>query len=119
MQVTRSAHAVYRLQYHVVWVCKYRRKVLNPGVCGYLRKVFPQLLRSMPGVEIETIGFDKDHLHMVMVIPPKYSIASVGDGKSPGPAEEPIGIPTESEVQMVEEGVLEGEHCVVDGLLRE
>ena len=31
----------------------------------------------MPGVEIETIGFDKDHLHMVMVIPPKYSIASV------------------------------------------
>ena len=31
----------------------------------------------MPGVEIETIGFDLDHLHMVMVIPPKYSIASV------------------------------------------
>jgi len=31
----------------------------------------------MPGVEIETIGFDVDHLHMVMVIPPKYSISSV------------------------------------------
>ncbi len=31
----------------------------------------------MPGVLIETIGFDRDHLHMVMVIPPKYSIASV------------------------------------------
>jgi putative transposase len=31
----------------------------------------------MPGVSLETIGFDKDHLHMVMVIPPKYSIASV------------------------------------------
>ena len=31
----------------------------------------------MPGVEIETIGFDGDHLHMVMVIPPKYSIAAV------------------------------------------
>ncbi len=31
----------------------------------------------MPGVIIETIGFDRDHLHMVMVIPPKYSIASV------------------------------------------
>jgi len=31
----------------------------------------------MPGVSIETIGFDRDHLHMVMVIPPKYSIASV------------------------------------------
>jgi putative transposase len=31
----------------------------------------------MPGVEVETIGFDKDYVHMVMVIPPKYSIASV------------------------------------------
>ena len=31
----------------------------------------------MPGVKLETIGFDKDHLHMVMSIPPKYSIASV------------------------------------------
>jgi putative transposase len=31
----------------------------------------------MPGVEIETIGFDGDHLHMVMIIPPKYSISDV------------------------------------------
>jgi putative transposase len=31
----------------------------------------------MPGVKLETIGFDKDHLHMVMSIPPKYSIAAV------------------------------------------
>ena len=31
----------------------------------------------MPGVMIEAIGFDKDHIHMVMVIPPKYSIADV------------------------------------------
>lgn len=31
----------------------------------------------MPGVLIETIGFDRDHVHMVMVIPPKFSIAEV------------------------------------------
>ena len=31
----------------------------------------------MPGVVIETIGFDLDHLHMVMIIPPKFSISSV------------------------------------------
>ena len=31
----------------------------------------------MPGVEIEMIGFDGDHLHMVMIIPPKYSISDV------------------------------------------
>lgn len=77
MEVVRAGHSVYRLQYHVVWVCKYRRRILNPGVCQYLRKVLPKLLRSMPGVVIETIGFDQDHLHMVVSIPPRYSIAAV------------------------------------------
>lgn len=34
----------------------------------------------MPGVKIETMGFDPtklDHLHMVIIIPPKYAIADV------------------------------------------
>ena len=36
-----------------------------------------KLIKSQPGVEVETIGFDEDHVHMVMVIPPKYSISDV------------------------------------------
>lgn len=77
MEVVKTAHSVYCLQYHVVWVCKYRRRVLNPGIRSYFRRLLPKLLRRMPGVELKSIGFDEDHLHMVMVIPPKYSIASV------------------------------------------
>ena len=77
MEYIKTAHSVYYLQYHVVWVCKYRRRILNPGVCGYIRKLLPKLLRGMPGVNVETIGFDEDHLHMMMSIPPKYSISSV------------------------------------------
>ena len=77
MEYIKTAHSVYYLQYHVVWVCKYRRRILNPGLCGYIRKLLPKLLRSMPGVNLETIGFDEDHLHMMMSIPPKYSISSV------------------------------------------
>ena len=37
----------------------------------------PKLLQNMPGVTVEKIRFDKDHLHTVMAIPPKHSIASV------------------------------------------
>ena len=77
MDVIKSSHSAYYLKYHVVWVCKYRRRILKPGVRVYLQRLLPKLLRRMPGVEIETIGFDCDHLHMMMVIPPKYSIASV------------------------------------------
>ena len=77
MEYTTTAHSIYYLQYHVVWVCKYRRRILDPGMCVYIRKLMPKLLRSMPGVTLESIGFDKDHVHMVMSIPPKYSISSV------------------------------------------
>ncbi|GAB1535668.1 IS200/IS605-like element ISSod23 family transposase [Geovibrio sp. ADMFC3] len=77
MEIIKTSHSAYYLKYHVVWVCKYRRKILKPGVCSYIRKTLPSLLRSMPGVEIEAIGFDLDHLHMVIIIPPKYSISDV------------------------------------------
>jgi len=77
VEVVKTSHGMYRLQYHCVWVCKYRRRILRPGVCEYLQKILTTLQRSLPGVKIKTIGFDGDHAHMVMVIPPKYSIADV------------------------------------------
>ena len=77
MQVRTGGHSAYRLQYHVVWVCKYRRRILKPGVCVYIEKLLKGLQRNIVGVEIETIGFDGDHVHLVMVIPPRYSISSV------------------------------------------
>ena len=77
MEYVKTAHSVYYLKCHVVWVCRYRRRILNPGIGGYIRKIIPKLLRSVPGVEIESIGFDLDHLHMVMTIPPRYSISTV------------------------------------------
>ncbi|MCK4499845.1 IS200/IS605 family transposase, partial [Candidatus Babeliales bacterium] len=69
--------SVYRLSYHVVWVCKYRRRVLKPGICNYLIRVLSKLQRRLPGVIVEAIGFDLDHLHMVIKIPPRFSISSV------------------------------------------
>ena len=75
MQVTLSAHGSYHLQYQVVWVCKYRRKVLNPGVEAIMRRLLPHPLRRLPATTLETIGFDEDHLHFVIVIPPKHAIA--------------------------------------------
>src|SRR5476651_275421 len=83
VKITLSSHGAYHLQYHIVWVAKYRRRILKPALEETLRKLIPHLLRSKPGCRLETIGFDQDHLHMVMVIPPKYAIAAVmGELKS-------------------------------------
>ncbi|HHE0536839.1 TPA: IS200/IS605 family transposase [Vibrio parahaemolyticus] len=77
MQYYTSSHSVYYSKYHIVWVTKYRQKILNPAMYSYLQKIMPKLLRSLPSVEIEPIGFDEDHLHMMMLSPPKYSISDV------------------------------------------
>jgi putative transposase len=72
-----SGHGVYRTEYHVVWIPKYRRKILNPGLRGYLSKVFPKILREMPGVEIVEMSMQVDHIHAIMIIPPKYAVSEV------------------------------------------
>ena len=77
METRLSGHGVYRAEYHVVWIPKYRRRILNPGVRTYLVKLFPKILATMPGCEIVEHNIQVDHLHMVMVIPPKYAVSDV------------------------------------------
>lgn len=80
MKFTLSSHGPYHAQYHVCWCSKYRRRILNPGVVEYLRKILYKIVRSMSGVVIEEIGIDekmRDHVHLVMTIPPKYSGSDV------------------------------------------
>ena len=77
MENRLSGHSVYRTEYHVVWIPKYRRRILNPGVKGYLIRVLPKILEHMPGVEIIEQNIQVDHIHAVMIIPPKYSVSDV------------------------------------------
>ena len=77
METKLSGHGVYRTEYHVVWIPKYRRRILNPGVRGYISKLFPKVLRGMPGCEILEQNIQVDHIHLLMVIPPKYAVSEV------------------------------------------
>ena len=72
-----SGHGAYRTEYHIVWITKYRRRILNPGVREYLAKLFPKVIRSMPGCEIVSYNIQIEHIHMVMVIPPRYAVSDV------------------------------------------
>ena len=77
METRFSGHTVYRTEYHIVWIPKYRRRILNPGVKEYLIKLLPQVLEMMPGCEIVTHNIRVDHIHMVMIIPPSYTVSGV------------------------------------------
>ena len=60
-----------------MWIPKYRRRVLNPGVRGYISKILPRILSEMPGVEIVEMSMQPDHIHAVVIIPPKYAVSTV------------------------------------------
>ena|SRR3989339_716715 len=77
MKIKVSGHSVYKTEYHIVWIPKYRRRILNPGVAGYLSKLFPKIMKGMPGCEIIEYNIQPEHIHMVMVIPPKYAVSEV------------------------------------------
>ena len=77
MENRLSGHSVYRTEYHVVWIPKYRRQILNSGIREYLQKLWPKILRGIPGVEILEQNMQVDHIHTIIIIPPKYSVSDV------------------------------------------
>ena len=78
MDILVQAHVAYRLSYHMVWIPKYRWKILKPGVASYLEKILETYLAdTMPDVQIEEFNAQIDHVHMLVIIPPKYAISTI------------------------------------------
>ena|SRR3989338_69833 len=77
MRLHRAAHTVYKTQYHIVWVTRFRRKVLVPGVQRYLRVKLEEVRKWYPDWQYVAIGMEVDHVHVHMVIPPRYAVSWV------------------------------------------
>ncbi|MFW5703352.1 MAG: IS200/IS605 family transposase [Patescibacteria group bacterium] len=77
MKLYKSSHAVYKTQYHIVWVTKYRRKILTKGVQEYLKIKLHEVKKYRPDWHIVEMGMEEDHVHLHMIIPPKDSVSSV------------------------------------------
>ena len=77
MQVKYSSHSVYKTEYHLVFVTKFRRKVLNPGFAKYTKKSLEGAIECFQDIELVEMNVQVDHAHMVLIVPPKYSIATV------------------------------------------
>ena len=77
METRLSGHGAYRTEDHAVWIPKYRRRILNPGIRAYLKKLFPKLVQALPGCEIVEQNIQADHIHTVMIIPPRYAVSDV------------------------------------------
>ena len=77
MKIKLSAHGAYHHQYHVVWIPKYRKKVLKGERKQYLEKSLCDIERFHPDIAIETLSIPVDHIHLVIVIPPTYAVSDI------------------------------------------
>ena len=70
------AHSKWNCKYHIVFAPKYRRK----EIYGQLKRDIGEILRKLceqKGVEIIEAEACKDHIHMLVSIPPKYSVSQI------------------------------------------
>jgi len=77
MKTRRQAHCVYRCQYHIVIIPKYRYKVLVDGVKEYLEIKLDEVRKYYPEIEYVERNIQPDHVHLLLSFPPKYSISKV------------------------------------------
>lgn len=72
----KLSHAIYNCKYHIVWCPKYRYRVLLDERAKFLEMSLRSLC-EWKDLEIEELNVQKDHIHMVAGIPPKYSVSQV------------------------------------------
>jgi putative transposase len=69
-------HSRWECKYHIVFIPKYRKKLIFGQIKRYLGEVFHRLARQKESL-IEEGHLMSDHVHMLTSIPPKYSVAQV------------------------------------------
>ena len=69
-------HTTWECKYHVVFIPKCRRKVLYQGIRQELGEVFRSLAEQWE-CKVEEGHLMPDHVHMLLSVPPKYSVSNV------------------------------------------
>lgn len=70
------SHTVWDCKYHLVWIPKYRKKRIFKELRKELGPIFRELALQKES-RVEEGHLMADHLHMLLSIPPKYSVAQV------------------------------------------
>jgi len=73
----KLSHTIFECKYHVVFCPKYRHRIFSGDVSEYARQQIYSLCRQKDLVEVLELNIQPDHIHVVITIPPKYSVSSL------------------------------------------
>lgn len=77
MNYKKQSNCIYHCCYHIVITTKYRRKIFTLPVFDFFKKKLHEVTRRYPEIEILEVNHDRDHVHILLSIPPKMSVGSV------------------------------------------
>lgn len=72
----KTSHTTYDCKYHIVWITKYRKKVMSGVVAERVRELVRQICKEND-VEIIKGHVSKDHVHLFVSIPPHLAISKL------------------------------------------
>ena len=72
----KNSHAVYDIKYHVIWVTKYRYKVLSGPIAIRARELIRQGCEAR-GIIILQGSVGKDHIHLLISCPPSLAPSKI------------------------------------------
>ena len=72
----KLAHVIYKCDYHIVWVPKYRLRILTGPIKDLVDSDI-RMLCEWKNSEVVELNVQADHIHLVVSVPPKVSISSL------------------------------------------
>ena len=72
----KLSHAKWHCQYHLVWVPKYRYRILQ-GAVGQEVSTCLQVFAQQKGCKVIELNVQVDHVHLLALVPPKVSISEL------------------------------------------
>lgn len=75
-KVKSGAHSRYLLTYHLMWVIKYRRKVLTRAMSARLKVLIREIAAEIDA-EVLAVEEDVDHVHVLLSLKPTHTLSKV------------------------------------------
>ena len=73
----KLSHTIYECKYHIVFCPKYRYRIFKDAISEYTRQQIYRLFSQKELAEVLELNVQPDHIHVVLSIPPKYSVSSM------------------------------------------
>ncbi len=72
----KLSHVIFKCDYHIVWVPKYRLRILKGDIKDFVEGNIRSLC-EWKQCEVEELNIQEDHVHLLVSVPPKVSISNL------------------------------------------